>query len=165
MEETAHSGSARTPSASNVTAGATRLDCSRSWPKRRVGRSVGAALVVERREDARRERRRAAALDQPGQRVQVHTELLRQFLRERPAEAGVAKPRAAPGHYVGRFLPGPSLLSGSKVHVFLARRELALLPAGSKAGAPGRPCTETGDRNDATAIVMGSRRLTGRDGW
>ena len=85
--------------------------------------------MVERREDARRERRRAAALDKPGQRVQVYTLLARQFLRECRVEAGVAKARAAPGDYVGRLLRGSGLLSGFKVHVFLAHRDGALLPA------------------------------------
>jgi hypothetical protein len=101
-------------------------------------RSVRAPLVVERREDARRERRRTAALDQPGQRVQVHTGLARECLREGRVEARVTKARAAPGDYVGRFLPGPSLLSGCKVHVLLAQREWALLRRIHEAGAPGR---------------------------
>jgi hypothetical protein len=91
------------------------------------GALAPAPLVVERREDARRERRRTAALDQPGQRVQVHTGLARQCLRDCRVEARVTKARAAPGDYVGRFLPGPSLLSGCKVHVLLAQREWALL--------------------------------------
>ena len=85
--------------------------------------------MVERREDPRRERWRATAFDQPGQRVQVHTQLPRQFLSKCRVEAGVAKPRAAPGDYVGRFLLGPGLLSGSKFHVLLAHPNRALLPA------------------------------------
>lgn len=97
-------------------------------PERGDGVALAPApLVVERREDARRERRRTAALDQPGQRVQVHTVLARQRLRERRVEARVTKARSAPIDYVGRFLPGPSLLSGCKVHVLLAQREWALL--------------------------------------
>jgi hypothetical protein len=97
--------------------------------RRAVGlRSARAPLVVERREDARRERRRAAALHQPGQRMEVHTALARQFLREYRVEAGVTKTRAAPGDYVGRFLPGPSLLSGCKVHALLAHCDPPLLP-------------------------------------
>jgi hypothetical protein len=80
-------------------------------------RSVRAPLVVERREDARREWRRTAALDEPGQRMEVHTALARQFLRESRIEAGVTQACTAPGDDIGRFLPGLSLLSGNKVHV------------------------------------------------
>jgi hypothetical protein len=77
--------------------------------------------VVQRREDARREWRRTAPLDQPGQRMEVHTALARQFLRESRLEAGVTQARTAPGDDTGRFWPDLSLLSGNKVHLYLAQ--------------------------------------------
>jgi hypothetical protein len=84
--------------------------------------------VVERREDVRREWRRTAALDQPGQRMEVHTALARQLLRESRIEAGVTQTCTAPRDDIGRFLPDFSLLSGNKVHVYLAHRDPPLLP-------------------------------------
>ena len=73
--------------------------------------------MVERREDARRESRRTAALDQPGQRMEVDTALAREFLREARLEAGVSQARTAPGDNTGRFRPDLSLLFGNKVHL------------------------------------------------
>ena len=46
--------------------------------------------MLERRQDPRRERWRAAALDQPDQRMQIHAALVRQLLGERRVEAGLA---------------------------------------------------------------------------
>lgn len=57
--------------------------------------------MLERRQDPRRKRWRAAALDQPDQRVQIHAALARQLLGERGAEACLAQPCAAPGDRVG----------------------------------------------------------------
>jgi hypothetical protein len=102
-------------------------------------RSVRAPLVVERREDARRKWRRTAALDQPGQRMEVHTALARQFLRESRIEAGVTQACASPCDDVGRFLPGLSLLSGNQVHVYLAHGDPSLLPTPRS-----RPCSLQG---------------------
>ena len=62
--------------------------------------SALAALMLERREDPRRERWRATALNQPDQRVQIHAALMRQLLGQRGAEAGLAQPCAAPGDRV-----------------------------------------------------------------
>lgn len=133
----------------------------RTW--RRGWRSAPAPLVVERREDARRERRRTAALDQPGQRVQVHTVLPRQCLRECRVEARVTKARAAPGDYVGRFLPGPSLLSGCEVHVLLAQRDWALLPRESTRPAllDAREFLDSGDETREPIRMRMHRHLSG----
>ena len=104
--------------------------CNRALPV--TQRSVRAPLVVEWREDARREWRRAAALDQSGQRMEVHTALARQFLRESRLEAGVTQARTAPGDDIRRFLPNLSLLSGNKVHVYLAHCDPPLLPTADR---------------------------------
>ena len=90
--------------------------------------SALAALMLERRHDPRRERWRAAAFDQPDQRVQIHAALVRQLLGERGVEACLAQPRAAPGDRAGCFSTvggltfaaslsaGSGLSAGSKVH-------------------------------------------------
>jgi hypothetical protein len=112
--------------------GGDRCDCPGEL---KPGRGLGAAcnavrapLVVERREDARREWRRTAALDQSGQRMEVHAALARQFLRESRLEAGVTQAHTAPRDDIRRFLPDLSLLSGNKVHLYLAQRDPRLLP-------------------------------------
>jgi hypothetical protein len=88
--------------------------------------------MLERRQDPRRERWRAAAFDQPDQRVQIHAALVRQLLGQRGAEAGLAQPCAPPGDSIGCFATGGGLLfaaslsagsglsAGSKVHAYLA---------------------------------------------
>jgi hypothetical protein len=81
--------------------------------------SALAALVLERRQDPRRERWRAAALDQPDQRVHIHAAIVRQLLGQRGVEACLAQARAAPSDRAGRVSTagGPtfaaSLSSGS----------------------------------------------------
>ena len=72
---------------------------------RRLG-SARAPLVFERRQDARRERRRAAALHQLDQCVQVHRALARELLGQPAVEAGLAQSRPAPGDDLGRSPPG-----------------------------------------------------------
>lgn len=59
--------------------------------------------MVEGSQNPRCERRRAAAFDQPDQRVQIHAALMRQLLGERGVEACLAQPRAAPGDRAGCF--------------------------------------------------------------
>ena len=108
--------------------------------------------MLERRKDPRRERWRAAALDQPDQRVQIHAALVRQLLGQRGAEAGLAQPCAPPGDRIGCFstgsgLPfaaslsaGSGLSTGSKVHAYLApASERFLRGESNKNGGRGRP--------------------------
>ena len=57
--------------------------------------------MLERRQDPSSERRRAAALDQPDQRVQIHAALVGQLLGQRGAEARLAQPCSAPCDRVG----------------------------------------------------------------
>ena len=76
----------------------------------RRGAQHSAPLMVERRQDPRRERRRAASLDQPDQRMQIHAALARELLGQRSAEAGLAQPCAAPGDRV-RWLSVASRLA------------------------------------------------------
>ena len=88
--------------------------------------------MLERRQDARRELWGAAALDQLDQGVQVNRALTRELVRQLAVEAGVAQSCAPPGHDVGCFSADAGLLSGSKVHLFLAQRgDQFLLPAAS----------------------------------
>jgi hypothetical protein len=110
--------------------------------------SVRVPLVVERREDARREWRRTAALDQPGQRMEVHTALARQSLRESRLEAGVTQARTAPGDDTGRFFPDLSLLSGNKVHVYLAHCDPPLLPPARRNRVPSTRTAEVRRRSE-----------------
>ena len=103
--------------------------------------------MLERRQDPRRERWRAAALDQPDQRVQIHAAIVRQLLAERGAEACLAQPYAAPGDRVGwrsnaGCLPlasslsaGSGLSAGSRVHTHLAPARGPFLPGERTAGA------------------------------
>jgi hypothetical protein len=88
--------------------------------------------VLEWRQDVRRELWGAAALDQLDQGVQVNRALTRELVRQLAVEAGVAQSCASPGHDVGCFSADAALLSGSKVHLFLAHRgDQFLLPAAS----------------------------------
>jgi hypothetical protein len=86
-----------------------------------VLRSTRPSLVLERCQDARRQRGWAAALDQLDQRVQIDAALAREVLGEFGVEAGLSQSCATPGDDVGRS-SRPGLFSGSKVHVSLARR-------------------------------------------
>ena len=97
--------------------------------------------MLERRQDPRRERRRAAALDQPDQRVQIRAALVRQLLGQRGAEACLAQPCAAPGDRVGwlsnagclafasSLSAGSGLSAGSRVHAYLAPARGPFLPS------------------------------------
>ena len=99
--------------------------------------STRTPLVLERRQDARRELWGAAALDQLDQGVQVNRALARELVGQLAVEAGVAQSCASPGHDVGCFSADAGLLSGSKVHLFLAHRgDQFLLPACVAAPGP-----------------------------
>ena len=74
--------------------------------------------MLERREDARRERRGAAALDQLDQGVEIHGTLARELFREPALEAGPTQSPPAPGDDLGRSPPGVGMFSGSELHVF-----------------------------------------------
>ena len=93
--------------------------------------------MVERRHNAGRERRRAAALDESDQRVQVHGAFVRQLLCQRRVEPGLAQPGAAPGDRVvrssarRRLSAGLGMSSGSEIHASLARPRPVLLPTNS----------------------------------
>ena len=101
--------------------------------------------MLERREDPRRKRWRAAALDQPDQRVQICAALVRQLLGQRGAEACLAQPCAAPGDGVGwlsnagclafasSLSVGSGLSAGSRVHAYLAPARGPFLPPCSQA--------------------------------
>src|SRR5215207_10887920 len=103
--------------------------------------------MLERRQDPRRERRRAAAFDQPDQRVQIHAALVRQLLGQRGAEAGLAQPCAAPGDSIGcrstasgllfasSLSTGSGLSAGSEVHAYLAPASEPFLPGESNSRA------------------------------
>ena len=65
-------------------------------PRLTPGRLNRTPLVVERRHDARREQRRAAAPDQLDQRVQVNRAFVRELLGHGGVETGFAQPGAPP---------------------------------------------------------------------
>jgi hypothetical protein len=88
--------------------------------------------VLERRQDARRERWRAAALDQLDQSVQVHGALTRELLGQFVVEAGLAQSLATPGDDLARS----GLASGSKCHASLARAGGQFLPPGRDLAEP-----------------------------
>ena len=85
--------------------------------------------MLERRQNARRERRRAAALDQPDQRVQIDAALAREVVCQFPVETGLAQSRSAPRDNVGRSSPEPCPFFGTKVHVSLAHASAPFLPS------------------------------------
>ena len=92
-------------------------------------RSTRPSLVLERRQDARRQRGWAAALDQLDQRVQIDAALARQVLGELGVEAGTSQSCTTPGDDIGRCSSRPVPFSGSKVHISLARRREPFLPS------------------------------------
>jgi hypothetical protein len=131
--------------------------------------------VIERRQDTRRERRWATALDQLDQRVQVHAALARELLGQLGVEAGLAQSRAAPGDDVGRRRAGPGPLSGSQVHIPLAHPREPFLRARSTFAPPrigwGRTLLRAATKPDDVQSVSSSdvelerlaeRRLTAR---
>jgi hypothetical protein len=73
--------------------------------------------VLERRQDARGQRRWTAALDQLDQGVKVNRALARELLGEPVVEAGLAQSLAAPHDDLSRPRTQAGVLSGSKVHV------------------------------------------------
>ena len=77
--------------------------------------STPAPLMVERGEDSGRERRRATALNQADQRVQVHTALTRELLGQPCVETGLAQPRAAPRNRVRHFATVSRLAFASRL--------------------------------------------------
>ena len=88
--------------------------------------------MLERRQDPRRERWRAAALDKLDQRVQIHAALVRQLLAQRRAEAGLAQPCTTPRNrvrgftalsrlaFASRLSALSGLSAGPQVHAYLA---------------------------------------------
>src|SRR5687767_11573358 len=97
-------------------------------PRLAVGGALNIdSLVLERRQDARSQRRWTAALDQLDQGVQVNRTLARELLAEPVVEAGLAQSLAAPGDDFGRPRTRAGVLSGSKVHVPLSAHTAALL--------------------------------------
>jgi hypothetical protein len=85
--------------------------------------------VLERRQDPRRQHRRATALDELDERMEVHAALACKPLREARLEAGPAKARAAPGDNVRGLAPAAGVVSDSKLHTSLAAgRDRFLLP-------------------------------------
>ena len=82
-----------------------------------VWRSTGPILVVERRQDARGQRRRAASIDQLDQGVKVHIRFAREFLCEFGVEPGLVQPRVTPGHNAGSFLAVAGRCFGSRAHI------------------------------------------------
>jgi hypothetical protein len=87
--------------------------------------------VLEWRQDPRRELRRATALDQLDECVQIDPALARELPGQAPVEAGLAQACAAPGDDFGRPWACAGLWSASKVHVCLApEQDLFLLPSG-----------------------------------
>ena len=91
--------------------------------------------MLEWRQYACREPRRATALDELDESVQIDPALARELLGQTPVEAGLAQPRAAPGDDLGRPWACAGLWSASKVHVCLApEQDLFLLPSGRALG-------------------------------
>jgi hypothetical protein len=73
--------------------------------------------MVERRQDARRERRRAAALHQLDQRVQVHATVMRDLARELVVKARPAQSRATPANDRRCFSARHDAFSALQVHI------------------------------------------------
>jgi hypothetical protein len=84
--------------------------------------------MVEWGQDARGERWGTTALDQLDQGVQVDRTLTRQPLGQLAVEAGLAQAGAAPGDDLARSWARPPRVSGSKVHISLARTRGRFLP-------------------------------------
>jgi hypothetical protein len=122
-----------------------------------VLRSTRLSLVLERRHDTRRERRRAAALDELDQRVQIDAALAREVLGEFGVEAGLSQSCATPGDDVGRWSSRPGLFSDSKVHVSLARRREPFLHPQIAYLAPTRMWSICHEPEDAEKANRGGR--------
>ena len=117
-------------------------------------RSTRSLIVLERRQDARRERRRTAALHELDQRVQIHRALARELLRKPGFEAGLAQPRATPGDYCGCFPARAGPLFALQVHASLAHpRELFLPPRANAwpSGVSGNRASGMGGNRRRTA--------------
>jgi hypothetical protein len=84
--------------------------------------------VLERRQDPCRELRRAAALDELDERVQVHPAFARELVGQTRLEARPAQTRSAPRHDVGRPAATAGVVSDSKVHASLAPGPARFLP-------------------------------------
>jgi hypothetical protein len=122
-----------------------------------VLRSTRPSLVLERCQDARRERGWAAALDQLDQRVQIDAVLAREVLGEFSVEAGLSQSCATPGDDVGRCSSRPGPFSGSKVHVSLARPREPFLPSPIAYLAPTRMWSICHEPEDAEKANRGGR--------
>ena len=131
--------------------------------------------MIERGQDPRRERRRATALNQADQRVQIDAGLMRELFCQRGVEAGLAEPRAAPGNRVRRFsiASRPSFASrlsalsglsvGPEVHAYLAPARAPFLRGESNYRAQGgRGGTKSPPRPPSPPSSSGSRRQLAR---
>jgi len=112
--------------------------------------------MLERRQDPRRERWGAAALDQPDQRVQIHATVVRQLLGQRGVEAGFAQARAAPGDRVRRFSVASRPAFASRLSA------LSGLSVGPEVHAYLAPAREPFLRNESNYRVQGGRGGTHR---
>ena len=82
--------------------------------------------MSEGRQDPRGERRRASAVDEPEQVVQVDLGIGRELSRQRSVEAGLAQDVSASGLDLGLdAAPGRTVQVG--LHVWLARRGATVL--------------------------------------
>ena len=120
--------------------------------------------MLERRQDSCRELRRATALHQADEGVQIDPALMRQLFGQICLEPGLAQARPSPCDDLVRPAAGPCLLSGSNVHFFLAPgRGPFLLPvavprAGARAtDAPGR---DLGSLLDGSASVKAAAEIS-----
>jgi hypothetical protein len=89
--------------------------------------------MVQRSQDARRERRRTAVLDQLDQGMEIHRTLHRQLTGQIAVEASVSQPRTTPrGDVPGRLAAG-GCVSVRRVHDYFAAPHAQFLPIADSA--------------------------------
>ena len=93
--------------------------------------------MPDRRQDARDKRRRAAALNQLDQGVQVHPRVTRDLLGQLEVEARAQQSLQPPADPAGRCPAGTDLLSTMQVHISLAHPHESFLLASGKTSAGG----------------------------
>ena len=81
--------------------------------------------------------RRATALHQPDQRVQIDPAFTRELLGQTPVEAGPAQALPSPADDLGGPRAGAGVCSASKVHACLAPEQDPFLPSGHFTARPG----------------------------